>query len=334
MKGAFEVSLPFTTKLGACAFIAAAAALGSNTNIVAQGFPSKPVRLVVPFAAGGSNDVVARGMAQPLGRALGQSIIIENRPGANTILGTEAVARAPADGHTVLIVGFTFMSNAALRSKLPYDPHRDFVPVAGLGFQPYVLSVHPSLPVKSVKELVALARARPGELVYAMTGYGTGQHLSGELLKLKAKVDIKPVAFQGGAPATVAVLGGHATILFSTAPPIVQHISSGKLRPLAVTSRTRTELLKHVPTMIESGLPDFDMTGGMGVFAPSASPKEAVERLSAEIVRTLQNPEVRDGLVRDGFTVAPMGTAEYQQYVRTRMQQIQKVAREANIKVD
>jgi tripartite-type tricarboxylate transporter receptor subunit TctC len=334
MEGVIEVSPSSTNKRRACVCIAVAAAAAISTSALAQSFPSKPVRLVVPFAAGGSNDVVARGMAQPLGRALGQNVIIENRPGANTILGTEAVARASADGHTVLIVGFTFLSNAALRSKLPYDPQKDFVAVAGLGFQPYVLSVHPSLPVKSVKELVALARARPGELVYAMTGYGTGQHLSGELLKLRAKVDIKPVAFQGGAPATIAVLGGHATILFSTAPPIVQHVATGKLRPLAVTSRTRTELLKDVPTMIEAGFRDFDMTGAMGVFAPAGSPKEAVERLSAEVVRTLQIAEVRDGLVRDGFTVAPMATAEYQQYVRARMEEIRKVAREANIKVD
>ena len=300
----------------------------------AQTFSAKPVRLVVPFAAGGSNDVVARGMVQPLSRALGTSVIVENRPGANTMIGTEAVARAPADGHTILIVGFTFMSNAALRSKLPYDPQKDFVAVAGLGFQPYVLSVHPSLPARNVKELIALARQRPGELVYAMTGYGTGQHLSGELLKIKAHIDMKPVAFQGGAPATIAVLGGHASILFSTAPPIVQHVSSGKLRPLAVTSRIRTELLKDVPTMIESGLPDFEMTGGMGVFAPAATPKEAVARLSSEIVRTLQLPDVRDGLVRDGFTVAPLASAEYEQYVRSRMREIQRIAREAHIKVD
>ena len=320
-----------TTRFGLLMVAAVAVASPAAT---AQSFPSKPIRLVVPFAAGGSNDVVARSMATPLGKALGQSIVIENRAGANTIIGTEVVARSPADGHTVLIVGFTFMSNAALRSKLPYDPRRDFVPVAGLGFQPYVLSVHPSLPAKSVKELIALARTRPGELVYAMTGYGTGQHLSGELLKLKARIDMKPVAFQGGAPATIAVLGGHASILFSTAPPIVQHISSGKLRPLAVTSRTRTELLKNVPTMIESGLADFDMTGAMGVFAPAGSPKEAVDRLSAEIVRTLQLPDVRDGLVRDGFVVAPLGTADYAKFVQTRTQQIHKIAREANIKVD
>ena len=317
-----------------CSAIAAFATLFASANAIAQTFPAKPVRLVVPFAAGGSNDVVARSMATPLGKSLGQSVLVENRPGANTILGTEAVARAPADGHTVLIVGFTFMSNAALRSKLPYDPHKDFVAVAGLGFQPYVLSVHPSLPARNVKELISLARSRPGELVYAMTGYGTGQHLSGELLKLKARIDIKPVAFQGGAPATVAVLGGHASILFSTAPPIVQHIQSGKLRPLAVTSRTRTDLLKDVPTMIESGLADFEMTGGMGVFAPAGTPKSAVERLSNEIVRTLQQPDVRDGLVKDGFIVAPLRTSEYEAYVKNRMQQIQRVAQDAKVKVD
>lgn len=316
------------------ALACAAALLLPAQAATAQAFPSKPVRLVVPFAAGGSNDVVARSMAGPLGNALGQTVVVENRPGASTIIGTEVVAKSPPDGHTVLIVGFTFMSNAALRSKLPYDPMKDFVPVAGLGFQPYVLSVHPSLPVKSVKELIALAKKRPGELVYAITGYGTGQHLSGELLKLKANIDMKHVAFQGGAPATVAVLGGHASILFSTAPPIVQHISSGKIRPLAVTSRTRTSLLKDVPTMIESGLADFEMTGGLGVFAPSASPKDAVARMSTEIVRVMQMPEVRDRLVRDGFIVAPLGSVEYDKYIRARMEDIRKVAQAARIKVD
>ena len=314
--------------------IGAATTLLAAQPAIAQPFPSKVVRIVVPFAAGGSNDVVARAMVQPLSRALGQSVVVENRPGANTIIGTDAVARAPADGHTVLIAGFTFMSNAALRSKLPYDPHKDFVAVTGIGSQPFVFSVHPSLPARSIKELVALARARPGELVYAINGYGTGQHLSGELLKLRAGIDMKHVAFQGGGPATMAVLGGHAVILISTAPPMVQHVSAGKLRPLAVTSRARTDLLKDVPTMIESGFPDFDMTGGMGVFAPAATPKETVERLSTEIMRVLQLPEVKNGLVRDGFLVAPTGSAEYDAFVRTRMQQIQKIAKSANIKAD
>jgi tripartite-type tricarboxylate transporter receptor subunit TctC len=226
------------------------------------------------------------------------------------------------------------MSNAALRSKLPYDPHKDFVGVAGVGSQPYVLSVHPSLPARNIKELIALARARPGELVYATTGYGTGQHLSAELLKLKGRIDMKHVVFQGGGPATVAVLGGHATILLSTAPPILQHVTAGKLRPLAVTSRTRTDLLKDVPTMIESGLPDFDMTGGMGFFAAAGTPKEALDRLSAEILRTLQSPDVQAGLIKDGFVISSAGTNDYNAYVRARMQAIQKLAKEAKIKIE
>ena len=318
----------------AAAFLALSVVSVSIPEAQAQQFPSKTVRLVVPFAPGGSNDVVARAMSQPLSRALGQSVVVENRPGANTIIGTEAVARAPADGHTVLIAGFSFMSNAVLRSKLPYDPYKDFIAVAGLGSQPFVFSVHPSLPAKSIKDLVALARARPGELVYAMNGYGTGQHLSAELLKTRAKIDMKAVAFQGGGPSTMAVLGGHAIVLVSTAPPIVQHVAGGKLRALAVTSPARTSLLKDVPTMIESGFPDFDITGGMGVYAPAGTPKDAVDRLSAEIARTMQLPEVRGGLERDGFLVAPTATTEYQAFVRARMKLIQKIASDAKLKVE
>jgi tripartite-type tricarboxylate transporter receptor subunit TctC len=323
-----------TTRFAAAALAALVSASFPVRDARAQQFPSKTVRLVVPFAPGGSNDVVARAMSQPLSRALGQNVVVENRPGANTIIGTEAVARAPADGHTVLISGFSFMSNAVLRSKLPFDPYKDFVAVTGLGSQPFVFSVHPSLPAKSIKDLVAIARSRPGELVYATNGYGTGQHLSAELLKTRAKIDMKPVAFPGGAPATMAVLGGHATILVSTAPPIVQHVSGGKLRALAVTSAARTDLLKGVPTMIESGFPDFDITGGMGVYAPSGTPKEAVDRLSSEIVRVMQLPEVRVGLERDGFLVVPTGPAEYQAFVRARMKLIQKIAADAKLKVE
>ena len=300
----------------------------------AQTFPSKVVRLVVPFAAGGSNDVVARSMAQPLSKALGQGVVVENRPGANTIIGTEAVARSPADGHTLLIVGFTFLSNAALRPKLPYDPVKDFVGITRLGTQPFVISVHPSVPAKSIKELIAVARARPGELAYAVPGYGTAQHLAGELLKVQEKIDMKLVVFQGGAPATIAVLGGHASVLISTVAPIVQHIPAGKLRALAVTSPERSELLKDVPTMIELGYRDFDFTGAMGVFAHSATPREAIERLNAEVMRVVQLPEVKNGMLRDGFVVSPLGPAEYAAFSRAKMEQIRKIAAAAKIKVD
>src|SRR5688500_7718759 len=276
------------------------AALSAGTA-AAQPFPSKVVRLVVPFPAGGSNDVVARALSVPLGKALGQSVVVENRPGANTIIGTEVVARSPADGHTVLIVRFTFLSNAVLRPKLPYDSMKDFVAVTRLGTQPFVFTIHPSVPAKSIKELVAVARARPGELAYAVNGYGTAQHLSGEWLKVLEKIDMKLVVFQGGAPATIAVLGGHASVLISTVAPIVQHIPAGKLRALAVTSAERSDLLKDVPTMIELGYREFDITGAMGVFAPAGTPKEALERLNAEVMRVVELPEVKNGMLRDGF---------------------------------
>jgi len=310
-----------------------AAALAAG-QAAAQPAGPKVVRLVVPFAAGGSNDVVARAISQPLSRALGQSVVVENRPGANTLIGTELVARAPADGNTVLIAGFTLLANAALRSKPPYDPVKDFAAVTGFGTQPFVISVHPSLPATSIKALAALARARPGELVYAINGYGTAQHLAGELLKLRERIDMKHVVFQGGAPSTIAVLGGHAGILISTAAPIVQHVSSGKLRALAVTSRERSTLLKGVPTMMESGYPDFDLTGAMGVFAPAATPKDAVDRLSAEIMRTVQLPEVSAGMLRDGFSVAPTGPEEYGAFVRAKFQQIQEIGRMAKVRLD
>ena len=301
---------------------------------LAQPFPSKVVRLVVPFPAGGSNDTVARAMSQPLAKALGQSVIIENRPGANSMLGTEHVARAPADGHTVLVAGFTMLGNAALRSKPTVHPLKDFVPVTGIGAQPMVLSVHPSLPVKSVKELIAFVRARPGQLVFAIPAYGGPQHMSGELMKLQTRIDMKYVAFQGGAPSTLAVLGGHAPILISTVPPMIQHVATGKLRALAVTSGERTPLLKDLPTMIESGLADFDITGALGIFAPAGTPKEAVDRLNAEITRVVLLPEVKDGMQRDGYMVRPLGPADFEVFLRAKLQQIEKIVNEAKIRID
>jgi len=301
---------------------------------MAQTFPSKVVRLVVPFPAGGSNDTVARAMSQPLSKALGQSVVVENRPGANSMLGAEMVARSPADGHTVLVAGFTMLGNVALRSKVTVHPLKDLTPITGIGAQPMVFSVHPSLPVHSIKDLVALARARPGQLVYAIPAYGGPQHMAAELLKLHTRIDMKYVAFQGGAPATIAVLGGHAPVLISTVPPLLQHVATGKLRPLAVTSGERTPLLKDVATMIELGFADFDITGALGIFAPAGTPKEAVARLSAEIMRVVLLPEVKDGMARDGYIVKPLGPAEFEAFLRIKLQQIQKIVNEAKIKID
>lgn len=273
-------------------------------------------------------------MSQPLSRAFGQPVVVENRPGANNLIGTEAVKNAPADGHAVLIGGFTFIANAALRAKPTYDPRKDFVAVAGIGQQPYLISVHPSVPVKSIKELVALARARPGELVYAVNGYGTAQHLSGELLKLRARIDMKVVVFQGGAPSAVAVLGGHAGALISTIAPVIQHVSVGKLRALAVTSRERSTLLKEVPTMVEVRFADFDITGALGVFAPGATPKDAIALFSAEVVKAVALPEVSLGLLRDGYAVVPVGHVQFQEFVLAKFADVQALGKAANMRLD
>jgi tripartite-type tricarboxylate transporter receptor subunit TctC len=323
-----------TTASWNAAVVLALAVSVPASDATAQAFPSKVVRLVVPFPAGGSNDTVARAMSHPLGKALGQSVIVENRPGANSMLGAEHVARSPADGHTVLVAGFTMLGNAALRSKVTVHPLRDLVPVTGLGAQPMVLSVHPSLPVHSVKELVALAHARPGQLVYAIPAYGGPQHIAAELLKLHTRVDMKYVAFQGGAPATVAVLGGHAPVLLSTVPPMLQHYAAGKLRTLAVTSASRSDLLKKIPTMIELGYADFDITGALGIFAPGGTPKEAVERLGGEIIRVVLLPEVKDGMARDGYIVKPLGPADFEAFLRAKLAQIQKIVDAAKIRID
>jgi len=300
-------------------------------SAAAQPFPWKPVELVVPFPPGGSSDAVARALVTPLSKALGQSVVVLNRAGGNMVIGARLVARAPADGHTVLIGGVGTM---ALRSNLPFDPIKDFAAVARIGTQPYVLSVHPSLPVKSVKELVALAHAHPGELTYSVNGYGTNQHLCAELLKLRTRISMKPVVFQGGAPSAMAVLGGHVSILMSTIAPIAEHVPTGKLRALAVTSSARSDALKDVPTMMESGIPDFDMTGMMGVLAPAATPKAAIDRLSAEIVRAVQLPDVKAKLRMQGYSVAPAGADEHAADILARIQKLKKLIKAVKIKVN
>lgn len=301
---------------------------------LAQQFPSKPLRIVCPFPPSGAVDVAARALAPPLTKAFGQSVVVDNRPGASTVIGTELVARAPADGHTLLIAGFTFIANAALRTKLPFDSMRDFVGVARIGTDPYIISVHPSLPVRTAKDMVALARANPGQLTYATNGAGSAQHVTGEMLKQMAKIDMIHVPYQGGGPSALAVMGGHTTILISTIATVTPHLNSGKLRGIAVTSQTRSDLVKDVPTMVEAGFPEFEMTSKLGVFARSATPKELVNRLSAEIVRALQIPEVRESLFKQGIAATPMGSAEYDAIVRAEIPKIQKIVRDAGIRLD
>lgn len=300
----------------------------------AQEFPSSPVRFVVPLPAGGTMDIIARTVGQPVARALGQNVIVDNRPGGGGIIGTEAVARAPADGHTVLFIGNGFTMNPALRAKLPYDTEKDFAAVARVASNPLVISVHPSLPVKSLKQLVALARARPGELTFASGTAAGGLRLNAERFKAAAGIDIVNVPYQGGVPAVTAVLGGHTSILIVNVSETVPHVGSGRLRPLAVTSLERNGALKEVPTLAESGYPGFEALMWYGVVARTAAPKGAIDRLSTEITRAVRLPEVSDSLDRKGLSVAAMKPAEFDAFIRSEIQRNGRIIRDIKLKVE
>jgi len=314
--------------------ICAALLLGIPLVAHAQTFPSKPIRIIAPFPPGAGTDTLARTLSGPLSKALGQNIIVENRPGAGTVVGTEVAARSPADGHTVLIIANSFTINPAVRSKLPYDALKDFTGVARIASTPMVFSVHPSVPAKTLKELIVLARARPGEITYASSGAGTGHHLAGELFKSLAKIDLIHVPYQGGAPAAMAVMGGHTSILLVNILSTAPHVATGRLRALAVTSPERSEVLKDVPTVAESGFPGFDTAIWFGTVVPSATPKEAVNRLSAEILRALQLPEVKDIITRIGMNSAGLPAAEFDVFLRAELRSNEKIARAVNLRID
>ena len=300
----------------------------------AQTFPSKPIRIIAPFPPGAGTDTLARTLSGPLSKALGQNIIVENRPGAGTVVGTEVAARSPADGHTVLIIANSFTINPAVRLKLPYDALKDFAAVARIASTPMVFSVHPSVPAKTLKELIALARARPGVITYASSGAGTGHHLAGELFKSLAKIDMIHVPYQGGAPAAIAVLGGHTSVLLVNILSTAPHVATGRLRALAVTSPERSEVLKDVPTVAESGFPGFDTAIWFGSVVPSASPKEAVNRLSAEILRALQLAEVKDIITKIGMNAAGLPAADFDAFLRAELRSNEKIARAVNLRID
>jgi tripartite-type tricarboxylate transporter receptor subunit TctC len=315
-------------------FLCAALLFAVGQAAHSQAFPSRPIRIIAPFPPGAGTDTLARVLAPHLTKSLGPNIIVENRPGAGTVVGTEVAARAPGDGHTLLIIANSFTINPAVRSKLPYDTQKEFAGVARLASTPMVFAVHPSVPVKSLKEMIALARARPGELTWASSGAGTGHHLAGELFCSLAGIKMVHVPYAGGAPAAMAVLGGHTSVVLVNVLSLAPHITAGKLRGLAITSPERVEMLKELPTVAESGFPGFDTSIWFGSVAPAASPREAVDRLSAEILRALQLPEVRDVIAKGGLTPAPLAAAEFDAFLRAEMQRNEKIARAVNLKID
>jgi tripartite-type tricarboxylate transporter receptor subunit TctC len=317
----------------ACSMLTVAALLAAGAA-AAQEFPTKTIRIVVPFQAGGTTDVIARALAPALSKTLGQSVVVENRPGANTIIGAELVLRAPPDGHAMLFMAPSFTINPFVQAKLPFDPLKDFAGVTLLVSNPLIICAHPSLPARNVKELVALSKKRPGELTWAVASIVGGGRIGGELFKTATGVDMTVVPYGGGAPAVTAVLGGHTTLLVGNMLDCAPYVASGRMRPIAVTSAKRSERLPDVPTVAEQGYPGFDAINWFGAVVRSGTPRGAIERLSTEIGRGLKLPEVDNALTQIGMTPAPTSPAEFDAFLRREMDINGKIIRKLGLKVE
>ena len=313
--------------------IAGAVAVMCFGAAFAQDFPNRPIRIIVPFPPGGAADIIARTLAQPLTRTLGQPIVVENRAGANTAIGAEIVARAPADGHTLLIIAPSFTINPYARSKLPYDTFNDFAGITRFVSNAIVIAVHPSLPVKSVKELIALARTRPGELTFATASILGGQRIAGELFRETVGINIINVPYNGGAPATTATMGGHTSMLVSNVVESAPQVLTGRLRGIAVTSLARSDVLPDVPTVAESGYRGFEALNWFGAVT-RAGPRAAIERLNADIVRAMDLPEVKDQMTRQGMQPATMMPEAYDAFLRAEGQRNERIIRSLKLKIE
>jgi tripartite-type tricarboxylate transporter receptor subunit TctC len=318
--------------IGACLFWQALL-----VNIAAaQQYPSKPIRYVVPFPPGGGNDILAREIGQHLALQLGKAVVVDNRAGASTVIGTDIVAKSLPDGYTILMGNNTALAiNSALYDKLPFDPVKDFAPVTMLATAPFVLMVHPALPAKSLKELIDLAKARPGKIHFASAGTGVSTHLAGELLKSMAKIDIVHVPYRGAGPALVDVIGGQVEMTFNNIVSSIPHIKSGRLRALAVTGMKRSPVLPELPTIDEpGGLKGYEASVWYGVVAPARTPVAIVSRLSTELNRVLNNPQVRERLNADGATIVGGTPEQFGLVIREDVVRWAKVVKQANIRLD
>ena len=312
----------------------ALAGLWIAAPVSAQPYPAKPIRVIVAFAPSGIADFAARSVSQKLSESLGVPVIVENRPGAGGITGAEVVAKSPPDGYTLLVTSISHTINPSVRKNLPFDAVRDFAPVTLITDAPNFLVVHPSLPVKSVKELIALARARPGQITYASSGAGTSTHLSGELFKSLARIDIVHVPYKGGGPAVIDLVGGHVQMMFSTLPSVLQQVRAGKLRGLAVTGARRFPAAQEFPTMIEAGVAGFEVSGWSGMFAPAGAPREAVSRLAAEIGKILRAPELKERFFVQGAEPVGNTPEEFAAFVLSEIAKWKKVVAASGMQAD
>ncbi len=316
--------------------LAAAAACALLPGLAAaQAFPSKPITIIVPFAAGGTTDILARIIAQGMGAELGQSVVVDNRAGAGGNIGGQVAARAPADGYTLFMgtVG-THAINAALYKKMPFDPIKDFAPLTRVANVPNLLVANPAQPFKTVQELIAYAKANPGKINFGSSGSGSSIHLSGELFKSMAKVDMQHVPYKGSAPAVTDLLGNQIAIMFDNMPSAIQHVRSGKLRAIAVTTARRSPELPDVPTIAEAGVPGYEATSWFGMFAPAATPAPVVAQLNATIVKVLAQPDIKKKLAEQGAEAAGETPAQFADFIQKESVKWGKVVKESGASVD
>ena len=298
----------------------------------AQTYPARPIRFVVPFAPGGGGDIVVRGVAQQMTQRLGQSVVVDNRSGAGGNVGTEIVARAAPDGYTLLMANVAPMAiNVSMYSKLPYDPIKDFAPISLMASFPNVLVVHPNVKARSIAELVALAKARPGQLTYASAGAGSTTHLSAELLRLQTGIELIHVPYKGGGPALIDLIAGQVSLYFGSMPASLPHVRSGKLRALAATSLERSAAAPDIPTLAESGFPGFEAVTWIGMVAPAGLPSAIVRRLNAEAIAILALPEVKERIVPLGADPKTNSPDAFAAYIRSEIAKWAKVVRDAGI---
>ena len=315
-------------RLAACAVTAAIAPAAGY----AQSYPSKPIRVIVAYPAGGANDIVARAVGSRLSEALGQAVIVDNRAGAGGTIGADIAAKAPADGYNLLMAAGAHALAPSLYAKLPYDIVSDFAPVTIVARGAYLLAVHPSLPVRSVKDLIALAKARPGQLNFASSGVGAPPHLAGELFKAMAGVNITHIAYKGDAPALADLVAGHVELAFMTLSATAPQVKGGKLRGLAVTSTRRSTITPELPTVAEAGLPGYEMSTWWGLLAPVKTPADAVSRLNAATVKIIAESEFRKRLSDQGLEAESMTPQQFGAFVKEQKEKYAKLAKTAGVK--
>ena len=314
---------------------ALALAVAAPFTAYAQAYPAKPITVIVPFAAGGTTDILARVIGQALNKELGQSVIVDNRAGAGGNIGAQLAAKAAPDGYTLFMgtVG-THAINQSLYKKMPFDPVKDFAPLTRVAMVPNLLVAHPSKPYKTVKELIAYAKANPGKVNFGSSGSGSSIHLSGELFNALAKVDMVHVPYKGSAPAVSDLIGGQIDIMFDNMPSAIQHVRAGKLRPLAVTTARRAPELPEVPTIAEAGVPGYEATSWFGMFAPAGTPAPVVARLNGALVKVLADPEVKKKLAEQGAEPYSEKPEQFAEFIRKETAKWSKVVKDSGASAD